>query len=341
MIGERRLATLRELAARARRRQDASRRCWRRSSAASAPTRRDLPFTLHLPVRRRTERRGWPARPASQPAIRRRRRLIDAADARDLARRRSCCDRARRVAVDDWTALRARCRRRLGPSRRARRSWCPIAQQGQERPAGFLVAGLNPYRPLDAAYRGLHRLVAGQIAAGLANAQRLRGGAPARRGAGRDRPREDRILLERQPRVPHAADADARPAGGAAGRAAAGDAAARGDWSRSRIATACACSSWSTRCSTSRASRPGACRRRYEPTDLARVHRGPRVELPLGDGTRRPASRRRLPHRCREPVYVDRDMWEKIVLNSLQRVQVHVRRASITRRGPAAGRRPR
>jgi hypothetical protein len=47
----------------------------------------------------------------------------------------------------------------------------PMAQQGQHRPAGFLVAGINPYRRLDDAYTGFVNLVAGQIAAGLANAQ--------------------------------------------------------------------------------------------------------------------------------------------------------------------------
>jgi PAS domain S-box-containing protein len=47
----------------------------------------------------------------------------------------------------------------------------PIAAQGQERPAGFLVAGLNPYRPLDGPYRGFLDLLAGQIAAGLASAR--------------------------------------------------------------------------------------------------------------------------------------------------------------------------
>jgi len=45
----------------------------------------------------------------------------------------------------------------------------PIAQQGLEGPAGFLAAALNPFRPYDAAYRGFIELVAGQIAAGLAN----------------------------------------------------------------------------------------------------------------------------------------------------------------------------
>ena len=53
--------------------------------------------------------------------------------------------------------------------------------------------------------------------------------------------------------------------------------------------------SWSTRCSTSRASRPAARRRRIEPTDLARAHRRAREQLPLGVRARRPAARRRLP----------------------------------------------
>lgn len=47
----------------------------------------------------------------------------------------------------------------------------PIAQQGQSRPAGVLVAGINPYRPLDLDYRGFIDLLAGQIAAALSNAR--------------------------------------------------------------------------------------------------------------------------------------------------------------------------
>src|SRR6202008_2969307 len=37
----------------------------------------------------------------------------------------------------------------------------PIAQQGQDGPAGFLIAGINPYRPFDTAYRGFVNLLAG------------------------------------------------------------------------------------------------------------------------------------------------------------------------------------
>lgn len=47
----------------------------------------------------------------------------------------------------------------------------PIQQQGQERPAGFFVAGLNPYRGFDADYDGFVDLLSGQISAGLSNAR--------------------------------------------------------------------------------------------------------------------------------------------------------------------------
>ena len=47
----------------------------------------------------------------------------------------------------------------------------PIAQPGQDKPAGFLVAAVNPYRQLDEGYLGFIDLVAGQIGASLANAR--------------------------------------------------------------------------------------------------------------------------------------------------------------------------
>lgn len=45
----------------------------------------------------------------------------------------------------------------------------PLMHQAQERPAGFFIAGLNPYRPLDATYRGFVDLLAGQISSALSN----------------------------------------------------------------------------------------------------------------------------------------------------------------------------
>jgi signal transduction histidine kinase len=47
----------------------------------------------------------------------------------------------------------------------------PIAQPGQERATGFLVVGLNPFRPLEDSYSGFIGLLAGQLASALANAR--------------------------------------------------------------------------------------------------------------------------------------------------------------------------
>jgi signal transduction histidine kinase/DNA-binding response OmpR family regulator len=47
----------------------------------------------------------------------------------------------------------------------------PLASQGQARVAGVLVAGVNPHRVFDPAYREFVALFAGQLAGGLANAR--------------------------------------------------------------------------------------------------------------------------------------------------------------------------
>ncbi|HEY0353742.1 MAG TPA: PAS domain-containing protein, partial [Enterovirga sp.] len=47
----------------------------------------------------------------------------------------------------------------------------PFSGPGTEAPTGFLVAGLNPHRRNDADYPSFVRLIAGQIGAGLANAE--------------------------------------------------------------------------------------------------------------------------------------------------------------------------
>ena len=47
----------------------------------------------------------------------------------------------------------------------------PIKQQGQEEPAGLFIVGINPYRHYDSAYSGFITLLSGQLAAGLGNAR--------------------------------------------------------------------------------------------------------------------------------------------------------------------------
>ena len=83
----------------------------------------------------------------------------------------------------------------------------PIPHQGQEKPAGVLIAGLNPYRPFNDNYRGFINLLAGQIAAGLADVRAYEEERRAR-SLGRDQSGQDHLLFKRQPRVSHTADPD-------------------------------------------------------------------------------------------------------------------------------------
>jgi signal transduction histidine kinase/CheY-like chemotaxis protein len=46
----------------------------------------------------------------------------------------------------------------------------PIARQGQDKPVGIFIAALNPYRQFDAFYEGFLDLITGQIAASITNA---------------------------------------------------------------------------------------------------------------------------------------------------------------------------
>jgi signal transduction histidine kinase/DNA-binding response OmpR family regulator len=55
----------------------------------------------------------------------------------------------------------------LDPPRRA--VALPLPEPGRSRAAGFFAAGLNPYRPFDEGYRGFLELLAGQIASSLAS----------------------------------------------------------------------------------------------------------------------------------------------------------------------------
>lgn len=60
----------------------------------------------------------------------------------------------------------------LGPWKRpaSRALLVPFARQGEARPAGVFVAGLNPHRPADEKASDFVRLLVGQLAAALANA---------------------------------------------------------------------------------------------------------------------------------------------------------------------------
>jgi PAS domain S-box-containing protein len=172
VIGERRLALLRELAAGLATAGYADAHVAATAAAILEQNRRDLPFTLTYLFDDDGHARlaaasgivtGHPVAPA----------VIAASDARAPWPADAMRARAATRVVDDLAA-------RLGgvPLRRdgadrppTRAALVPLARQGDERPAGFLVAALNPYRPFDDAYAGFVDLVAGQVAASLANAR--------------------------------------------------------------------------------------------------------------------------------------------------------------------------
>jgi hypothetical protein len=52
----------------------------------------------------------------------------------------------------------------------ARARLIPIARQGQDKPVGIFIAALNPYRQFDGFYEGFLDLITGQIAASITNA---------------------------------------------------------------------------------------------------------------------------------------------------------------------------
>ena len=150
---------------------------------------------------------------------------------------------------------------------------------------------------------------------------------------------EDAVLRQHQPRVPHAADADAGPARGCAGRrrGAARRAPARAG-RRWPSATACGCRSWSTRCSISRASRPGACR--------------PSISRPTSRRSRTisPASFRSACEKAGLTLTIDtpplagaglrrsRDVGEDRPQSPLERLQVHASKAGSRSRCPPRAR---
>ena len=206
VLSERRLRTLRDLG-RAKEGRSAAEACAPRPAPRSPSNRQDIPFaSLYLldaagaVAHARGVGRRRPPGGALSPAT------IALDDPRWALG--AVAPSGRRAALTDAAVAgdRARAARRA-PLRTARWSSRSCAA-GQC--AGFMVAGTSRFLALEGDYRDFFDLVAAQIGdrgdAGVV----LRGGAPARRGAGRARPREDDVLQQHQPRVPHAADADAR-----------------------------------------------------------------------------------------------------------------------------------
>jgi signal transduction histidine kinase/ActR/RegA family two-component response regulator len=164
VVGERRLDMLRDLATRNANARTTREACvFAMESLAASP--QEVPFALaYLPDEAAGRQSGaTPALQATTPGADALARSLDGIIA---------TDEVRVIAIDaaaiasagqppPWQAAR--------PPRQAALVPIPASRAGTR--AGVLVAGLNPLRPFDEQYRAFLQLVAGQLATGVANAQ--------------------------------------------------------------------------------------------------------------------------------------------------------------------------
>jgi PAS domain S-box-containing protein len=170
VIGERRLRLLREIAAAMAGSRTPVEVC-RAAAACIASVRRDLPFSLiylleedGLTLRRVVEDGIDPSHPAAPEWL----RTDDSSEA--IWPIRQVLETGEPLLLEDLPARFAGL-----PTGDWNRPpdfavLQPIAQQGQTRPAGVLVAGLNPYRKFGVDFGGFVSLLANQIAGAIANA---------------------------------------------------------------------------------------------------------------------------------------------------------------------------
>ncbi len=168
VIGERRLGLLREFGARLASSQTTE-DVWAAVEGSLAGDARDLPFVLTYAIGERQSRATLAAScnmPPGHPAAQ---RALPVDDAVWPIRRFVEGTTTTPTVVDllddlPWPS---------GPWRKppVRAIVVPIPQPAKTRPAGVFIAGLNPFRPFDADYESFITLYVGQLASGLANAQ--------------------------------------------------------------------------------------------------------------------------------------------------------------------------
>lgn len=168
VLGERRLALLRDFAARLAQTKN-TREVFAAFEGCAEGDARDLPFTL-LYLFDEDERHArlvsFTGIDAGHPAALQTVDLLSGSPAWPLSATLSSSESAVPFDLDEhgkpfpsgpWDK----------PPRKALA--LSVAQQGQSRPLGMLITGLNPHRALDDGYRSFLGLLVGQLAAGLAN----------------------------------------------------------------------------------------------------------------------------------------------------------------------------
>jgi len=173
VLGERRLRVLRELADRTAGAKTAADAC-ALAAAALGGNPAAIPFALLYlldPDGRAAHLAGMTGLAAGASLISQHVDLIEGEDAAEgwpLAR---VARTGQAALVDDVAAWFGPPPAHAGVAAPSSALVLPIAQAGQDGVAGFLVAGVNPLRALDDDYRGFYDLVAGQIATAVADAR--------------------------------------------------------------------------------------------------------------------------------------------------------------------------
>jgi PAS domain S-box-containing protein len=169
VIGERQLALLRELATATAQARTWEQACQRAADALAADPR-DLPFAIIYIVDPETREARFvccsgiaPDHPAVVRAV--------AADQDGPWPFRAARQSQKPVAVELARAFHAAFPHGAWSRPPAQAVVMSIAPSGETGRAGFLVAGLNPFRLLDDGYQGFLELVAGQISAAIGNAE--------------------------------------------------------------------------------------------------------------------------------------------------------------------------
>ena len=173
-IGERRLKTLRELAARTTDEQKSAEEACQTAARTLAANPQDLPFVLLYLIdgdgctARLAGATGLPAGSSVAPAS----MVLQEGDVPDtlwpLCRVWQTGHAEVVTGIQDWLAPFS-----VGvyPESPHTAAVLPIRKSGQDRLAGFLLAGISPRRPFDDPYRGFLDLLAGQIATVVGNAR--------------------------------------------------------------------------------------------------------------------------------------------------------------------------
>ncbi len=166
VVGDRRLRVLRDLASRIAETRSST-EVWRALEAAVEAEPQDAPFVIGYAVAHGEASLagtfgvgpGSPLAPRMFP--------VDEAAPWPLAALAAAGGGSTVVDLDDRDGLLP-----AGPWSEAPKKALVVAlgSPGQAAPAAALVVGLNPFRPLDTAYRGFLDLLAGQVASGLAAA---------------------------------------------------------------------------------------------------------------------------------------------------------------------------